>query len=62
MEFSSFIYTDFVILTENNALINLATDFTTTYTAIDDKNFKLKLKPNAGVYFISTTFCAETKP
>ena len=61
MDFTGFLYTDFLDLNESDTLLNLAGDFTNTYTMVDDKNFKLRLTPNLGLYFTSVIFCAITK-
>jgi hypothetical protein len=60
MDFTGFVYTDFVILHQTDASITLSTDFITTFSIVDDRNFKLKLTPNLGLYFDNVIFCAKT--
>lgn len=61
MDFTGFIYTNFIDLSENDPLISINTDFTIQQTFVGDQIVKLKLIPNLGVYFANTNFCAKTK-
>jgi hypothetical protein len=58
MDFTGFVYSNFVNLNDSDPVLSLVTDFTITYTTTDDYNFKLKLTPNTGIYFGNTIFCA----
>lgn len=61
MDFTGFVYSNFVNLNDSDPVLTLTTDFTVTYTMIDDYNFKLKLTPNPTVYFTNIIFCAISK-
>jgi hypothetical protein len=61
MDFAGLVYSDFVNLNQNDALMTLGNNFTTTFTVVDNLNFKLKLTPNLGIYFTDVLFCALTK-
>lgn len=61
MNFASFNYADFVFFSADNPITNPNTNFTITYTYLDDTKFKLILVPKPAVYVPSVTVCANTK-
>ena len=61
MDFTSFDYLDFVILTTDDTTLSITNDFTTAYTLIGTNSFKLTLTPNAMISFSSANFCSATK-
>lgn len=60
MNFTNFLYQDFIDFDQSDPLLIFTRDFTVTYTMIDNWNFKLKIKPNRGVHFVDQLFCAIT--
>ena len=51
MNFASFNYQDFVILTTTDPTLNMINNFTTVYTMIDSTKFKLTLTPKLMILF-----------
>ncbi len=61
MNFTGFVYSDFVLFNASHATINVANNITVTFTTVNATSFKLKMAPKPMVYFTGTTFCATTK-
>ncbi len=61
MNYTGFVYSDFVVFNSTNATFNMINNFTVTYTTVNATSFKLKLAPKPTIYFTGTTFCATTK-
>ena len=61
MDFSTFVYTDFVFFTSNDSFLNMGSDFTYVYTMVDNLNFKLLMTTTPMVFFGNTSLCAVSK-
>jgi hypothetical protein len=58
MDWTGFIYDNFVDLNQNDPLLIFTRDITVVYSVIDGWSFKLRLTGNLGVFFTDTLFCA----
>ncbi len=61
MNYTGFVYSDFVVFNATNATLNMFNNFTVTFITVNATSFKLKLAPKPTIYFTGTTFCATTK-
>ncbi len=61
MNFTNFVYQDFLDFNQSDPLLVFDRDFTVVYSQIDNWNFKLRLTANLGVHFVNQFFCAITK-
>ena len=62
MNFTDFLYQDFLDLNQSDPLLNILRDFVVVYSQIDNWSFKLNLAANLEVHFVDRFFCAIIKP
>jgi hypothetical protein len=62
MNFTDFLYQDFLDLNQSDPLLNISRDFVVVYSQIDNWRFKLSLSANLEVHFVDRFFCAIIKP
>lgn len=58
MDWTGFVYQDFLDLTQIDPTLVFSRDITVVYSVIDGWSFKLRLTGNLGVFFVNNLFCA----
>jgi hypothetical protein len=58
MDWTGFLYLDFVDLNQSDPSLIFTRDITVVYSEIDAYSFKLRLTGNLGVFFVDDFFCA----